>query len=81
MSYDDKEESLRLVFQRYDTNRDSKINRQEFRDALIEICPGMNVADEKIIDENFRLFLEKDTDKDGEVSFEEFKAYVHKLGL
>lgn len=67
-------EEMRCVFQKFDTNKDGKISREEYMSALNVLGKGVEKAE---IANSFHFI---DTDKDGYIDFKEFLEMVNNTG-
>jgi serine/threonine-protein phosphatase 2B regulatory subunit len=67
-----KEEKLRFAFSIYDIDRDGFISNGELF-IVLKIMVGTNLNDNSIQQLVDRTIVEMDKDKDGKISFEEFK--------
>ncbi|KAI3437368.1 uncharacterized protein J3R85_005346 [Psidium guajava] len=66
-------EEMRRVFDKFDTNKDGKISKEEYKSAMGVLGQGISAHE---ANETFRVM---DTDKDGFVDFKEFLE-VHGSG-
>jgi len=66
------EEDIREAFKFIDTNGDGKISKNELRHVIGIVDPTLSQQE---ID---MMLAEADTDRDGDVSYEEFLSYVMK---
>ncbi|XP_065040266.1 calcium and calcium/calmodulin-dependent serine/threonine-protein kinase-like [Musa acuminata AAA Group] len=72
------EEALRLCFQMYDTDRSGYISKEELASmlrALPEDCLPADITEPGKLDE---IFDQMDANSDGKVTFDEFKAAMHR---
>lgn len=72
-SQSSKQEKLRYTFKMYDIDGDGRISNKDLYEAL-RIMVGINLSGvqlQQIVD---KTFIEVDTNRDGYISFEEFKA-------
>ena len=76
----DKEQRLNkaveAVFSKYDTNNSNTLEHHELKYVLKDVFAKMNIkkeVDEEDVQKMIRAF---DTDKDGQISREEFRALV-----
>ena len=72
MQKDEWLESMRTAFASFDTDNSGSISVEELREVLVKNL-GQQVSD----DELDRLVQLADSNGDGEIDFEEFKALMH----
>ena len=72
MQKDEWLESMRTAFASFDTDGSGSISVEELREVLVKNL-GQQVSD----DELDRLVQLADSNGDGEIDFEEFKALMH----
>ncbi|KAF2295213.1 hypothetical protein GH714_032163 [Hevea brasiliensis] len=65
---------MKWVFSKFDTNKDGKISRQEYKSALRSLGKGMDE------DEMAKSFEATDTDGDGFIDFKEFMKMMNSEG-
>mmetsp|Transcript_38214 Transcript_38214/g.61883 ORF Transcript_38214/g.61883 Transcript_38214/m.61883 type:complete len:179 (+) Transcript_38214:270-806(+) len=76
----DKEAKLQFAFKVYDVNEDGYISNEELF-TVLKIMVGSNLTDiqlQQIVD---KTIIEADEDKDGRLSFEEFKKIIENTDL
>jgi serine/threonine-protein phosphatase 2B regulatory subunit len=76
----DKEEKLRFAFEVYDVNRDGYISNGDLF-SVMQAMVGDNLSDEQLQQLVDREMRDLDKDKDGLISFEEFKEGVKDLDV
>ena len=75
-----QEEKLRFAFQIYDINDDGFISNGELF-AVIKMMVGNNLNDVQVQQLVDRTINKADKDRDGKISFEEFKDMVKDLNV
>lgn len=78
--YNSRTRKLRFAFQLYDQDRDGKISRAELLQVL-QAMLGMKVTDEQLQSIAERAIQEADLDKDGAISFDEFRKSLEKVDI
>lgn len=71
---------LKFAFRLYDRDRDGKISRTELLQVLREML-GLQVTEEQLQSIAERAIQEADLDKDGAISFDEFKKSLEKVNI
>ncbi len=69
---DKSRDTIRAVFDRYDTDGDGQIDLDELADALEGLCPDKRVGHEELV----RSLRALDVDGNGLVSFAEFASVM-----
>lgn len=62
------------MFQTFDRNRDGRLSRREFREAIESLKLGINTAEIEM------LVQEADSSRDGNIDFTEFSEFVNPRG-
>ena len=75
-----KEEKLRFLFQVYDINKDGFISNGELF-AVLKMMVGNNLNPEQLQQIVDKTIMESDKDKDGKISFEEFKQMTQDSNI
>jgi len=70
----DSAATLKQTFKLFDADGDGYITEAELTQTLNSVASGSNLSKEQIK----KIFSDADTDKDGKISFKEFKAYMEK---
>ncbi|XP_038163889.1 calcineurin B homologous protein 2 isoform X1 [Cyprinodon tularosa] len=73
-------QKLKFAFRLYDRDRDGKISRAELLQVLREML-GMQVTEEQLQSIAERAIQEADLDKDGAISFDEFRKSLEKVNI
>ncbi|CAA7032785.1 unnamed protein product [Microthlaspi erraticum] len=60
--------SISDIFEKFDKNKDGKISCEEFRDAILALCP--TIPSDKLVE----MFIQLDTNGDGQVDAAEFAS-------
>eukprot|EP00794_Sanderia_malayensis_P019913 gene19913-21860_t len=72
-----RQHKLEFAFKIYDADKDDHISRDELL-ALLRIMVGVNISDEQLGCIADRTMSEADHDRDGYISFDEFKKMMDK---
>jgi len=75
-----KEEKLRFAFKVYDIDRDGYISNGELF-IVLKMMVGSNLKDQQLQQIVDKTIMEADLDRDGKISFEEFKKMVENTDV
>lgn len=75
-----KEQKLRFAFKVYDIDRDGYISNGELF-IVLKMMVGNNLKDQQLQQIVDKTIMEADEDKDGKISFDEFKTMVENTGF
>ncbi|KAF2202845.1 EF-hand [Delitschia confertaspora ATCC 74209] len=75
-----KEEKLRFAFRVYDIDRDGYISNGELF-IVLKMMVGSNLKDQQLQQIVDKTIMEADLDRDGKISFEEFKKMVENTDV
>ncbi|KAE8695091.1 putative Multidrug resistance pump [Hibiscus syriacus] len=73
-TYQPNVEEMKWVFDKYDTNKDGKISKEEYKSALKVLGKGEEETNAT------KAFTTIDTDGDGFIDFKEFLGMMHNMG-
>jgi len=75
-----REEKLKFAFKLYDLDNDGKVSRDELI-AVLTMMVGTNIAMDQLSSIADRTVSEADTNKDGEIGFDEFVKVMEKVDV
>lgn len=75
-----KEEKLKFAFKVYDIDRDGYISNGELF-IVLKMMVGNNLKDQQLQQIVDKTIMEADLDRDGKISFEEFKKMVENTDV
>jgi len=75
-----REEKLKFAFKMYDIDGDKKVSRDELL-AVLHMMVGANISEEQLCSIADRTITEADTNKDGEIAFDEFEKVMEKTDI
>lgn len=75
-----KEQKLRFAFKVYDIDRDGYISNGELF-IVLKMMVGSNLKDQQLQQIVDKTIMEADLDKDGKISFDEFKKMVENTDV